>query len=166
MEKERLIYRELFPGDLEVICQLPQNKQELFFMCPKADYPLTTTQLQEIVKDRFEPTVVLLDNEIVGFANFYEVKEKQYCAVGNVIVNAHFRKCGIGTFLITVMENIGREKYEVSEIHLSCFNENINGLLLYTQLGYVPYGIEKYTTTDGNRSALIKMKKITCTRNM
>lgn len=159
MEKEKLTYRELHPNDLEILCQLPQNKQELFFMCPKADYPLTTAQLKEIVKDRFEPTVVLLDNEIVGFANFYEVKEKQHCVIGNVIVSSRFRRCGIGTFLITVMENIGRQKYEVPEIHLACFNENTNGLLLYTRLGYVPYEIEKRTTTDGNPSALIKMKK-------
>ncbi|MCD8183082.1 MAG: hypothetical protein LUE99_08275 [Bacteroides sp.] len=54
-------------------------------MCPKADYPLTIEQLEEIIKDRFEPTVVLFGNEIIGFANFYEIKEKQYCAIGIVI---------------------------------------------------------------------------------
>lgn len=160
MEKERLIYRDLLPDDLEIICKLPLNKQELFFMCPKADYPLTIEQLREIIKDRFEPTVVLLDNEIVGFANFYEIREKQYCAIGNVIVNSHFRKCGIGTFLIAVMENIGKQKHSVSETHLSCFNENVNGLLLYTKLGYAPYEIEKYISKNNEISALIKLKKI------
>lgn len=66
---------------------------------------------------------------------------------------------GIGTFLITVMENIARTKYDVAEIHLSCFNENINGLLLYTKLGYIPYEIEKYINNN-QQSALIKLKKI------
>ena len=160
MEKEKLTYRNLIPNDVETICKLPLNEQELFFMCPKADYPLTIEQLGEIIKDRLEPTVVLFDNEIVGFANFYEIKEKQYCAIGNVIVNSHFRNRGIGTFLITVMENIGRQKYSVSEIHLSCFNENTNGLLLYTQLGYNPYEIEKRIKKNNNPSALIKMRKI------
>lgn len=159
MEKEKLIYRKLIPSDLEIICKLPQNEQELFFMCPKADYPLTIKQLEEVIKDRFEPTVVLFDNEIVGFANFYEIKEKQYCAIGNVIVSSHFRNCGIGTFLITVMENIGREKYSVSEFHLSCFNTNTNGLLLYTKLGYIPYEIEKRTNKNNEISPLIKLKK-------
>lgn len=159
MEKEKLIYRELLPSDLETVCKLPQNEQELFFMCPKADYPLTTEQLKDIIKDRFESTVVLLDNEIVGFANFYEAKEKQYCAIGNVIVSSHFRKCGIGTFLLAVMENIGRQKYSVSEMHLSCFNQNLNGLLLYTKLGYIPYKIEKHINKEQEISALIMLKK-------
>ena len=159
MKKERLIYRNFIPSDVETICKLPLNEQELFFMCPKAVYPLTMKQLDEIMKDRFEPTVILFDNEIVGFANFYEVSEKQYCSIGNVIVNSHFRRCGIGSFLITVMENIGRQKYSVSEIHLSCFNQNVNGLLLYTKLGYIPYEIEKHIYKKHEISALIKLKK-------
>lgn len=48
-----------------------------FFMCQKADCSLTTEQLKKRIKYRFESTVVLLDNEIIGFANFYEAKEKQ-----------------------------------------------------------------------------------------
>lgn len=159
MEKKKIAYREFIPSDMKIICKLPQNEQELFFMCPKANYPLTIEQLENIIKDRFEPVVVLCDNEIVGFANFYEVKDKQYCAIGNVIVNSCFRNRGIGTFLIAVMENIARTKYDVAEIHLSCFNENINGLLLYTKLGYIPYEIEKYIN-NSQQSALIKLKKI------
>lgn len=159
MEKEKLTYRSLISSDLDILYKLPQNEQELFFMCPKADYPLTVEQLESIIKDRFDSTVFLFDNEIVGFANFYAVEEKQYCAMGNVIVNPHFRNCGIGTFLITTMENIGRQKYNVSEMHLSCFNANINGLLLYTKLGYIPYAIEKWVNKKNEPCALIELKK-------
>lgn len=160
MEKEKLTYRSLVPADLEIICKLPQNEQELFFMCPKADYPLNIEQLESILKDRFDSTVVLLGNEIVGFANFYEVKEGQYCAIGNVIVNSNFRNCGIGTFLITIMEDIARTKYNVSEIHLSCFNENTSGFLLYDKLGYVPYAIEKYVNKNNEIFPLIELRKV------
>lgn len=166
MEKERLTNRPLLLSDLEIIYKLPENEQELFFMCPKANYPLTKDQFENIVKDRFDSTVVLLDNEIVGFANFYDVKKGQYCAIGNVIVSSRFRRSGIGTYLITVMENIGKQKYNVSEIHLSCFNENTDGLLLYTKLGYIPYEIEKWIKKDDTPSALIEMKRILCPKNL
>lgn len=159
MEKDQLVYRTLLPGDLKFVVKLPENERELFFMCPKANYPLTPEQLEDIIKDRFDSTVVLLNNEIVGFANFYEVREAQYCAIGNVVISSCFRNRGIGTFLITIMENIARTKYSVSEIHLSCFNENISGLLLYTKLGYLPYGIEKYTNKNEEVSVLIELKK-------
>lgn len=159
MEKEKIVYRDLITSDIETICKFPQNAQELFFMCPKADYPLTKEQLEYILKDRFDPTVFLSGNEIIGFANFYEVKRSEYCSIGNVIVNPDFRSRGVGTSLIEIMENIGRQKYNIQETHLSCFNTNTFGLLLYNKLGYLPYGIEKRTNKRNEISALIKLKK-------
>ena len=44
MEKEKLTYRDFTFDDLETVCKLPRNKQELFFMFPKADFPLTIDQ--------------------------------------------------------------------------------------------------------------------------
>ena len=44
MEKEKLTYRDFSFDDLETVCKLPRNKQELFFMFPKADFPLTINQ--------------------------------------------------------------------------------------------------------------------------
>ena len=160
MEKEKLTYRDFTFDDLETVCKLPRNKQELFFMFPKADFPLTINQLKNTIQDRFDSTVVLFNNEVVGFANFYEVRESQYCAIGNVIVSPCFRNRGVGTFLINAMEDIGKKKYNVSELHLSCFDANTSGLLLYTKLGYKPYEIEKYINKENEVSALIELKKV------
>lgn len=159
MKKEKLSYRSFTFGDLEKVCNLPRDEQELFFMFPKADFPLTGDQLKNTIMDRFDSTVVLFNHELVGFANFYEVKESQYCAIGNVIVSPYYRNHGVGTFLINAMEDMGKKKYNVSEFHLSCFDANTNGLLLYTKLGYKPYEIEKYSNNKNEISALIKLKK-------
>lgn len=156
---EKLTHRTIAESDLKKVCQLPLNKEELFFMFPKAEYPLSVEQLQTVIENRSDSTVILLDSEIVGFANFYEVKEKEYCTIGNVIVSSEFRNRGIGQFLIQTMENIGIEKYNVSEFRLSCFNTNTNGILLYSKLGYKPYDIEKHTNND-KAFALIKTKRI------
>jgi hypothetical protein len=40
-------------------------------MFPKASYPLTIDQLKEAIAQRFDSTVVLLDDRVAGFANFY-----------------------------------------------------------------------------------------------
>ena len=58
------------------------------------------------------------------------------------------------------MEDIGKKKYNVSELHLSCFDANTSGLLLYTKLGYKPYEIEKYINKENEVSALIELKKV------
>lgn len=155
---ENLSYRPVTSTDFEAICKLPRNEEELFFMFPKAEYPLTINQLEFAISNRFDSTVVLLNKEIVGFANFYEVVEDQYCSIGNVIINSNYRNQGIGTFLIETMEQIAIEKYNVSELRLSCFNTNTKGILLYTKLRYTPYEIEKRIDKAENQIALIKMK--------
>lgn len=154
-----LSYRAIKISDLEKICQLPQNKEELFFMFPKADYPLSVEQLQTVVENRASSTVILLNNEVVGFANFYEVKENNYCSIGNVIINSNFRNKGIGKYLIETMESIALKKYNVKEIHISCFNINTKGILLYSKLGYIPYEIEERLDKEDHKVALIKMKR-------
>lgn len=157
-KENRLSHRPLEIIDLEIICKLPQNEEELFFMFPKAEYPLTVGQLEMAINSRHHSTVILLNEEIVGFANFYELVQNKYCAIGNVIIDSNYRNLGIGTFLIKTMEQIAVEKYNISELHLSCFNTNTKGILLYTKLGYVPYEIKERMDKAENQIALIKMK--------
>lgn len=160
MKISGLSYRSVEVSDLEKICQLPKNEEELFFMFPKAEYPLSESQLESAVNSRFDSTVVMLNNDIVGFANFYKVNKSQYCSIGNVVVNTNYRNMGIGKYLIQTMEQIAIEKYNVSELHLSCFNTNTKGILLYSKLGYIPYEFEKWLNSKNESFALIKMKKL------
>lgn len=156
---KELKHRPVEKRDFKQICQFPQNAEELFFMFPKAEYPFTLSQLETAVRNRFDSTVALQGEEVVGFANFYEIKENHHCSIGNVIVNPKFRNQGIGESLIKTMESIGIEKYKVSEMHLSCFNTNTNGILLYSKLGYKPYAVEKWIDKENKPIALIELKR-------
>lgn len=156
---KELKHRFIEKRDLGQICQFPQNAEELFFMFPKAEYPLTESQLEFAINSRFDSTVILFNDIIVGFANFYEVKNSQYASIGNVVVDANYRNLGIGKYLIQTMEQIAIEKYNVSEFHLACFNTNTKGILLYSKLGYIPYETEKWLSPQNESLALIKMKK-------
>ena len=126
METNYLSHRTVEVSDLKRICQLPKDEEELFFMFPKAEYPLTERQLEFAINSRFDSTVILFNNIIVGFANFYEVKKSQYTSIGNVVIDANYRNLGIGKYLIHTMEQIAIEKYGVSRLYLSCFNTNTN----------------------------------------
>jgi hypothetical protein len=55
------------------------------------------------------------------------------------------------------MMQIAREKYRVKTIHISCFNDNLAGLLLYSSLGFTPCEIEERIDHHGNKVALIHM---------
>lgn len=146
-------------SDFEHIALFPQSEEELFYMFPTAKFPLTAVQLYNASQQRHHPTVVIKNKKIVGYANFYELKEGEYCSIGNVIVHPHHRGEGIASYLVEVMEKTAQTEYCVQEIRLSCFNHNTSGLLLYHKLGYKPYAIEVRTDKYDNRIALIEMKK-------
>ncbi len=152
-------HRPAEQSDMHIIANFPQSEDELFFMFPKANYPLTEGQLAEAASKRFHSTVITHNGEVAAFANFYEVVPGEHCSIGNVVVNPVFRGLGIGHYLINVMEELARINYGAKETHISCFNHNTNGLLLYHKLGYLPYFIEKRLDKENNPLALIMMRK-------
>lgn len=151
--------RNVQENDLTAICSFPLNGDELYFMFPKADFPLTLSQLAKAISVRSDSMVALLNDVVVGFANFYEVERNRHCAIGNVIIHPAYRRQGVAKYLIGIMENIALEKYNATETHLSCFNTNTAGLLLYTTVGYTPYEVELRQDKHETPIALIKMKK-------
>ena len=152
-----LKYRPVQEADISTICQFPQSESELFFMYPKACYPLTYEQLKKAIEQRSDSTVVLSDDRISGFANFYICEPGEKCAIGNVVVAPEARGKGIGRYIIQTMIQFAFDKHKVKEVQISCFNQNTAGLLLYPKLGFRPFAIEARVNKQGGRVALIHM---------
>lgn len=152
--------RDVVDSDLSHICSFPQNREELFFMYPRAEYPLTIQQLNGAIYQRSDSKVLVSGECVVAFANFYEVSQNSHCTIGNVIVRPSHRGSGAATFLINEMERIATQKYKVPEVRISCFSSNVAALLLYSKLGYLPFAIEKRTSAEGEFLALIKMRRM------
>lgn len=153
-----LTHRPIEADDIPIICQFPQSAQELYFLFPKASYPLSVEQLKNAIDQRHDSTVVLQDHCVVGFANFYICEPEVKCSVGNVIIAPEARGQGVGQYLIEAMVDIAVTKHKAKELHLSCFNQNVSGLLLYQKLGFRPFAIEGRVDKQGARVALIHMK--------
>lgn len=153
-----LTHRPVVDNDIQVICSFPRSEDELFFLFPKAAFPLTPSQLQDAIAQRSDSTVVELGGEVVAFANFYRWEAGGRCSIGNVIVSPVARGRGVGHYLIEKMIGIAFSKHQAAEVTVSCFNQNVTGLLLYPKLGFQPYAIEKRQDKKGNRVALIHMR--------
>ncbi len=151
-------YRQLQSTDIEIICSLPNNEDELYFMFPKATYPLTIEQFKDVLKDRIAPTVILYEDKVVAYANFYNMVEDS-CWLGNVIVSSHFRGKGVSQFLIEVMEKIANTEYGKTKLKLVCHNTNTRGILFYKKHGYIPFDISKRMKRSGEYVAGIHMEK-------
>lgn len=137
--------RKATDEDFATVCRFPRSARELFYMYPQGDFPLTEEQLAAVSAQRSDPTVVLCDGKVAGYANFYDVAPGNYCAIGNAIVSPRLRGRGIGEYLIRTMECLAREKHGATEIRLSCFSTNTRGILLYTKMGYLPREVEQRT---------------------
>ena len=153
-----LTYRPVSPKDIPLICRFPQNEDELFFLFPKAVFPLDEFQLERVIAERSDSTVVELDGKVVAFANFYRREVRGRCSIGNVMVSPAVRGQGIGRYLIECMTDLAFSIYHAAEVTVSCFNQNVAGLLLYPKLGFQPYEIEERKDRKGSRVALIHMR--------
>ncbi|MCY1417756.1 Acetyltransferase (GNAT) family protein [compost metagenome] len=159
MDKARIAHRPAEAGDLAEVIGFPQDRDELFYAYPKASWPLTLEQLAAAVAERRESTVALLDGRVAGFANFYQWQPGEYCALGNMLVAPWARQHGVARYLIDAMERIAAQRYAAPRMQVSCFCTNSAGLLLYTRLGYRPYGIVERSDPQGERIALVQLEK-------
>ena len=156
--QNKLTFRPVTTEDIPQICVFPQTAEELFFLFPKASYPLTVEQLEKSINSRFDPSVICYENQTVAFANIYDVVKDQYCFIGNVIVDPSKRGLGIGKYLLDHMINIAFHNHNIKEVRLVCFATNINALLFYTKYGFKPYEIKPRETLDGKQTAAVYMK--------
>lgn len=153
-----LCHRPVETRDLAHLCTFPQSPEELFFLYPKAQFPLTPAQLQAAIDQRANSTVVVRAGEVVGFANFYRWETGGRCAIGNVMVAPAARGQGVGRYLIACMIEQAFSRYRAAEVAVSCFNRNVAGLLLYPTLGFQPYAIEARRGPQDEPVALIHLR--------
>lgn len=153
----QLTHRPIEEKDIPVVCSFPLNEEELFFLFPKAAYPLTPAQLKDAIAQRSDSTIVEADSTVVGFANFYTWELGGKCSIGNVIISPSARGLGVGRYLIKCMIETAVSIHQAKEVRVSCFNQNTVALLLYSGLGFKPFSIEERRDKNGNRVALIHM---------
>ncbi len=153
-----LSHREVRPEDVPGLCAFPQSAEELYFLFPKAAFPLASWQLAESIAQRFGNTVVLDDEQLCGFANLFRREGLAGCAIGNVIVAPETRGRGVGRYLIEVMVRTALAGNHGEEVRISCFNGNVAGLLLYAKLGFAPFAVEPRVDHFGAKVALVHMR--------
>jgi RimJ/RimL family protein N-acetyltransferase len=152
------VHRPLEEKDIPAICEFPQSVDELFYMFPKATYPLTPHQLKEAIAHCSDSTVIEMNGTVVGFANFSRWQFRGRCSLGNVIISPSARSRGVGRYLIGYMIDIAFDKHEARELTASCFNHNVPGLLFYPKLGFQPYAVDERQDKHGARVALIHLR--------
>lgn len=145
------------PQHHAAIAALITTPEELFLVHPAGHFPWDDAQIAGLAASREQLTVGLLEDEVVAFANLYQVQPGVSAFIGNVIVAEAAKGRGIGQALVAHMVTLCRQKL-AAEPRLSVFSANSRALLLYSKLGFVPYGVEPRQDWHGNTLALIHMR--------
>jgi RimJ/RimL family protein N-acetyltransferase len=160
-------HRPLEDKDADIICGFAQSAEELFFAFPKATFPLTPDAFIAAARQRFSPTVVIQDEAVVGYANFFRVKDKGFCTIGNLMVHPDHRRKGVATYLVKVMMHIAFETYCARFVRAACFSHNQAAYQLYHRLGFKPGEMEHRVTSDSTPVLLVNLYfhrgKVSCT---
>jgi RimJ/RimL family protein N-acetyltransferase len=146
--------------DYSAIAIFPESEEELFFMFPAGTYPLTAEQIEETVKKRWCPTVVLHQNEVVGFANFYGYEEGKHCCLGNFIITKAHRGKGAAECLIRHMIEAAKNDMKVPRLVLGCHHSNPRALLFYKKMNFSPFNLTKVTNRNQEIIVAINMEMI------
>ncbi|WP_317933146.1 GNAT family N-acetyltransferase [Halioxenophilus sp. WMMB6] len=139
----------------DIAC-LVSTPEELYLVYPRGRFPWSGEQVKALAVSRREPTVVLVDGQVVAFANLCNVDPGAVAFIGNVIVADPFKGRGIGQALIRHMIELCQNRYS-AVAHLAVFGFNARALLLYARLGFKPYAVEARQNLSGEPVALIKM---------
>lgn len=146
------------PEHFEAVTHLFNSPEELYLVYPLATYPLDLEQMRALVEKRSDLTVCLDGTEVIGFANLYDVKPGSSAFIGNVVLSQKLRGKGLGKWLMQHMMDICIKKYQ-STPRLSVFSFNTAALLLYHNLGFIPFAMESRKYIDGSQVALIHMEQ-------
>ncbi|SDW24435.1 GNAT family N-acetyltransferase [Paenibacillus sp. CF384] len=151
-------HRPLLKEDLETISSFPQSAEELFYVSPRFQYPLTPDQIMKVLENRFEPTVILDEEsgQVIAYANLYDIKDEK-CWLGNVIVSSSFRGKGAAAYLLQTMKDKAKTEYGALQLVLSCASTNSRGLAFYHKLGFKPIGMRINNIEDQQRVITFQM---------
>jgi hypothetical protein len=70
--------RPIAQADFSIITNFPLSAEELFYMFPSANFPLTPNQLEATSDSRLNPTVIMFNDTVIGYANYTTLRKINY----------------------------------------------------------------------------------------
>lgn len=154
-----MLFREWRQSDTPYLLNLIDTEEEAYHVLPSANYPLKKDNLNNILKIRDSVIVSEINKTVMGLASVYGVNEGT-AFLGSVVISKNYRGQNYGQKLINYVINNSTIKFNLKEIHVSCFSDNIFGLLFYSKLGFVPYGLKEKIDKYNKKHILIHLKRI------
>ncbi len=134
---------ENIPLDTMVIEKLIEDKNDLFLVWPKADFPFNHLQWQEVLDPQKGniPFLVYEGNELIGHAAIRKAADGIYFLSFLYIIPS-MRSCGAGERMINLLEQYAAEKLNAKEPNIVVRAYNPRAIRCYTKCGFKEYSRE------------------------
>jgi len=99
-------------------------------------------------------------DELVGFANLYDLVPQQRAFIGNVIVKTSQRGQGTGEYLVEYMLDRIFTHHRLPEAMILVFADNRPAFNLYRKLGFKTVSSTTRQGSDGRAMILLQMKLV------
>ena len=151
-------FRPIAEDDYQAVCDLIPSEEELFLIYAQGTYPLTFGQMKHLVEIRMEPTVLVHDEKVAGFANFYSYRKGRSVVIGNVVIDPALRGQSLGKQLVSHMIKRAFDEYDLPRVRIHVYNRNLRALLLYGSLGFRPTAMRPQKDYKGDPVMLLTLR--------
>ncbi len=111
---------------------------------------------EELQLDLAHPCVLKVGEALVGFVDYWIVKEEMHLI--NIAVDPAYRRLGLGSFMMEYLLRTSLEK-GIQKIFLDVRTSNVAARALYQKFGFEKVGLRKRYYSDNNEDALVMIKE-------
>jgi ribosomal protein S18 acetylase RimI-like enzyme len=95
---------------------------------------------------------------VVGYGNFYNLREGRSVFIGNIVIDRSLRGNGLGKQLVNYLIGRAFHAYDLPSVKLHVYNRNLPALLLYSALGFQPYAMKVERDYEGDPVMLLSLR--------
>ncbi|MFN2348874.1 MAG: GNAT family N-acetyltransferase [Thioalkalivibrio sp.] len=161
--RQPVILRPLEESDYDALPRLtsdPEEAARAYWECIEPGDGICA--VRDVLRARQDLTVAVIraqgQDRVVGLGALYDVEEGKQGYVGPLVVDPMYREHGVGGSLMSHLLGIAFKRHRVREMRARVLGENEDGIMLCSELGFVPYSNEERIDPDGRRHVVVQMR--------
>lgn len=156
--RQQFTFRPLVEDDYAILPRLTANADEAARVFWEAQDPADSRSVRALLASRQDLTVAESRGRVVGVGALYEVEEGRQGYVGPVVVDPEFRGHGVGSMLMSRLLETAFRMHGLREVRARVLGDNEDGIVLFSELGFMPYSNEECPGPDGRERVVVQMR--------
>ncbi|OOG22804.1 GNAT family N-acetyltransferase [Thioalkalivibrio denitrificans] len=155
---KKISFRSLAEADYAALPRLTGTADESAAVFWEAADPASPTAIRELLRSRQDVTVAEVKGRVVGLGALYEVEEGRQGYLGPVVVDPEYRGHGVGSMLVSRLLDVAFRGHRVREVRARIPGDNEDGVVMLSEMGFMPYSHEEHATPDGRSRVVVQMR--------